>query len=98
MAAAQLEEVGPVGIVLDPPRPRERLPDLAVPAADRPESLVDDEAGRSRRPLVDREDQGARSTLDRMRIARGYSAEQVQSLERGMVSHGVLRQNVRIGT
>jgi len=84
--------------VLHPSRPRERLPDLAVPAPDGSEPVVDDEAGRPRRPLVDREDQSARSTLDRMRIARGYSAERVQSLERGMVSHGVLRQNVRIGT
>src|SRR6188472_1660441 len=103
-----------VGIVLDPPRPRERLPDLAVPAADRPEPVVDDEARRPRRPLVDREDQDARSTLDRLRIARGYSGARrrawgvraqpapcrrtAQSLERGMVSRAELRQNVRIGT
>jgi hypothetical protein len=62
-----------LGIVLDPSRPRERLPDLAVSAPYRPEPVVDDEAGRTRRPLVDREDQGVRSMLVRLRIARGYS-------------------------
>src|SRR5207342_1714000 len=48
-----------VGVVLDPARLRVGLADLAVPAPGDPEPLVDDEAGRPGRPLVDREDHEA---------------------------------------
>ena len=43
-------------IVLDPARPRKVLGELAVGAADRLGALVEDEAQRSSRALVDRED------------------------------------------
>ena len=43
-------------VVLDPARPREMLAQLHVAAPADVEVVVDDEAGRSRRPLVDRED------------------------------------------
>jgi hypothetical protein len=47
--------------VLDPPGLREVLSKLAVATAAHTKFLVDDETGRSRRPLVDREDHEATS-------------------------------------
>ena len=52
-------------VVLDPAGLREVLSKLAVAAAAHPELLVDDETGRSRRPLVDREDHEASSVPTR---------------------------------
>ena len=46
------------GVVLDPAGPREVLLELRVGAPRDPPLGVEDEAGRARRPLVDREDQG----------------------------------------
>src|SRR5579862_323998 len=43
-------------VVLDPARPREVLRQLDVPAAANRQVVVDEEAGRARRPLVDGED------------------------------------------
>ena len=53
-----------VGVVLDEPRRGEVLPQLAVPAPDGPEILVDHEARRPRRPLVDRQQHGANLVAD----------------------------------
>jgi hypothetical protein len=50
-----------LGVVLDPARARKVLLDLPVGAAARAERLVDDEARRPGRPLVDRQDQGGYS-------------------------------------
>ena len=44
-------------VVLDPARTREVLVELAIGASDRAAALVEHDAGRARRALVDREDQ-----------------------------------------
>ena len=47
-----------VGVVLDEPGRREVLAKLLVAAAERPQRLVDDEAGGAGRALIDREEHG----------------------------------------
>ena len=47
------------GVVLDPPRPREVLRELAVRAAERLAAACEHEARRARRPLIDCEDHRA---------------------------------------
>jgi len=55
-SAAHLPDFG--GVVLDPTWPREVLLELRVGPTGDPPLGVEDEAGRPRRPLVDRQDQG----------------------------------------
>ena len=50
-----------LGIVLDPARLREVLRQLAVAAAEHAQVVVDDQARRAGRPLVDREDHACAS-------------------------------------
>src|SRR5206468_1762295 len=49
-------------VVLDPPRPRELLRKLLVPAADDAQLVVERQTGGARRPLVDGEDHACRET------------------------------------
>ena len=78
-----------LGIVLDPARLREVLADLAIATADRPKLVVDDEARRACRPLVDGQ-QHVRSMPDfgKAEVQDSSARRRPRSAPRGLPSRG----------